>query len=140
MPWLQNQINKADSLNPYIAVNILLATLIVCIFSYSAIFSPEKNNHPIKCQYRAKYHKPCPTCGLSRSFSAVIRGNIFKARQYNANGPLIFFFFAIQLTMRLLINSIIRKYGNSTWLVGSDVALSLSLFIFCFWGVIIELI
>jgi len=45
--------------------------------------------------------EPCPSCGLSRSFSYIIRGDIAAAEMQNVYGMRVFLFFLFQLVMRL---------------------------------------
>ena len=121
----------------YIRINFILAGIIACIMLYSGIFSAEKANHPIGCIYTKLTGVACPGCGLSRSFSAMIRGDFPKAWEYNANGPKIFLFFFIQFFFRLLINlALLKKTIVPTYLWMSDSAIAIILFIYCFSGLI----
>jgi hypothetical protein len=104
---------------------------------YSGIFSAEKANHPIGCIYTKLTGVTCPGCGLSRSFSAMIRGDFSQAKEYNSNGPKIFLFFFIQFFIRLLINFSLRKkiiVPPFLWI--GDSAIAIILFVYCFSGFI----
>lgn len=119
--------------NSYNRINLIFAGIILCIFIYSGIFSPEADNYPVKCVHEKTTGKPCPTCGLSHSFSAVIRGDFDKAKQWNANGIPLFLFFFIQLLMRIGLTLLIQKSSIPVrYLVYADVGVSVSIFIFCF--------
>jgi hypothetical protein len=108
---------------------------------YSGIFSAEKANHPLPCFITAITGHTCPGCGLSRSFSAMIRGNFSKAKNYNANGPIIFMFFFIQFFFRLLINLSLRKKSRvPSYLWITDSAIAILLFIYCFSGLILGMV
>jgi Protein of unknown function (DUF2752) len=121
----------------YRKVNFIIAGIIACIMLYSGIFSAEKANHPIGCFYTKLTGVSCPGCGLSRSFSAIIRGEFSKAKQYNANGPNVFFFFLFQFFCRLLINLILRKKNKvPTYLWIGDSVFAAILFLYCFSGFI----
>ena len=61
---------------PYLIINIFFAGVIMLIFAYSGIFSPEKDNYPITCLHEQLTGKPCVSCGLSHSFSLIVRGRI----------------------------------------------------------------
>ena len=119
--------------SPYSKVNLILAGMIILIFSYSGIFSPEKDNYPVGCIHETILGKPCPTCGLSHSFSEIVRGNFAEAQKLNRNGILIFLFFLVQLCMRLGITILNHKrIFRLKTIVYVDVICSLLLFIFCF--------
>lgn len=38
---------------------------------------------------------PCPTCGMTRSFMAIARGDVLQALQYHLFGPVLFLIFLI---------------------------------------------
>jgi hypothetical protein len=78
--------------SPYQAINILTGLLIVCVLGYSAFYSYDHRDHPIGCVHVAVSGLECSTCGLSQSFSMMIRGNYESAMEYNRNGPLLFGF------------------------------------------------
>ena len=121
----------------YILINLVFAGIIAGILLYSGIFSPTKNNYPLVCMHQALNGNPCPTCGLSHSFSAMIRGEFKTAKLFNPNGPRIFAFFAIQLVLRLIISFwIYRKPGAEKYIWRADAAASLALLIYCFIGVL----
>jgi len=122
----------------YIRINFILAGIIACVMLYSGIFSAEKANHPIGCIYSKFTGATCPGCGLSRSFSAMIRGDFTKAKEYNSNGPKIFLFFLLQFFFRVGINLALRKKVTvPVFLWISDSFISILLFVWCFWGLII---
>jgi hypothetical protein len=119
----------------YIQINFIFAGIIACIMLYSGIFSPENANHPLPCFISLFTGHTCPGCGLSRSFSAMIRGQFTSAAGYNLNGPKIFSFFFIQFFLRLFINLLLRKRVSVPFWIGiADIAISLLLFFWAFWG------
>ena len=121
----------------YFRINFILAGIIACVMLYSGIFSAEKANHPIGCIYTKLSGISCPGCGLSRSFSAMIRGDFTKAKGYNSNGPKIFLFFLLQFFFRLGINLALRNKNNvPAYLWISDSAIAFILFVYCFNGLI----
>lgn len=118
---------------PYNRINLILAGIIIMIFIYSGIFSSQKNNYPIQCVHEKILGKPCPACGISHSFSEILRGDFKKAREWNRNGIPIFLFFFIQLIMRAGITFLNQKEIISLkGILYMDVAFSLLLFIICF--------
>ena len=86
---------------PYIAVNISLAVVIVLIMAYSAFFSPEKDNYPVVCMHEKLTGESCISCGLSHSFSLIVRGRFSESFDLNPYGFRVFLFFLAQLAMRL---------------------------------------
>lgn len=95
------KIVEAFGVRPYITINLVLASFIVLIFLYSAVFSPQKNNYPVECIHEKISGKPCVSCGLSHSFSLIIRGEINEAAGWNPYGLRVFIFFLAQLLMRV---------------------------------------
>ncbi len=148
------------SFSPYQMINILTGLVIVLIFIYSGIFSTGDGYYPVECAHISIYGEDCPTCGLSRSFSEMVRGNFSSASEYNRNGPLLFAFFISQLFLRTIagvfllrmeristvnpgvINAPSESRSNirghcsadqkKKTLVFSDAAVSFVLFIVCF--------
>ena len=122
----------------YIRINLILAGIIAGIMLYSGIFSPEKANHPIPCFMTILTGHTCPGCGLSRSFSAMIRGEFKSALEYNINGPKIFLFFFIQFFLRIFITLGLSKIPRLySWIWITDAAISIFLFGWAFWGLMI---
>ncbi len=118
---------------PYNRINLIFAGIIILVFVYSGIFSAQKNNHPVPCIHEKILGKPCPTCGISHSFSEIIRGNFKEAKEWNRNGIPIFLFFFIQLIMRVgitILNQ--KKIVSGKTILYFDVVFSLLLFIVCF--------
>lgn len=118
---------------PYLIINMALAGVVILIFLYSGIFSPEKDNYPVVCIHEKITGEPCASCGLSHSFSLILRGRITEAYEWNTNGMRIFIFFAAQLAMRALFSFFYLKYpGTGRQLIIYDVIVSAALFIICF--------
>jgi hypothetical protein len=94
----------------YLIINIFLAGIIVMIFIYSGIFSAEKNNYPVVCIHEKLTGQPCISCGLSHSFSLIIRGRPDEAYQWNIYGIRIFLFFFAQLVMRITFSIVYLRF------------------------------
>jgi hypothetical protein len=122
----------------YQAINILTGSLIIFVLLYSAFHSVDDMDHPVECVHVAVYGEECSTCGLSRSFSMMARGNISSATEYNRNGPLLFAFFGSQLFLRALAGGLIfvagrqRSFLPLPVLARTDAAVSVILFLVCF--------
>jgi hypothetical protein len=107
------------------------------IFIYSALFSAEKDNHPIPSFYEELTGETSVSSGLSRSFSEIIRGRFESAREYNPNGIPVFLFFLTQFFQRLVVSLILQKKLIAiNRLTIFDAVTSVILFLFCFRGLI----
>lgn len=102
------------------------------IFIYSGIFSAAGIKHPIPCMFNLVIGEPCPACGLSRSFSEIIRLDFDKARLYNLSGIPIFLFFLSQLFLRVIFTGLFAFYKKRKLILIGDIAISLVLFTFTF--------
>jgi len=118
---------------PYITINLILAGVILLIFMYSGFFSPDKDNYPVVCIHERLTGEQCASCGLSHSFSLILRGRISEAYDWNLNGLRVFIFFAAQLIMRIVFSVFYLKYHDSgKQLVTYDIAVSVMFFIVSF--------
>lgn len=126
----QRRINR-----PYYIVNLSLAGIIMMVFIYSGLFSAKEDNHPVPSFYEKITGEPAPSSGLSRAFSEIVRGNLDAARGYNKDSLLIFSFFLIQIMQRLFVTLLLYKQiPRIQYLFSADLAISILLFLFCFWG------
>ena len=98
---------------PYLIINIIFAGVILLIFLYSGFFSPDKDNYPVICIHEKITGEPCVSCGLSHSFSLIVRGRIEEAYKWNRYGMRIFLFFALQLVMRVAFSIFYLKYPDT---------------------------
>jgi len=109
----------------YKIINYIFAGIIVIVFAYSGIFSPRENNYPVSCVHEQLTGLSCPSCGMSHSFSYLIRGDIKKAAEWNIYGPRVFLFFLFQLVLRISnIVALTRKPGMIRIISLSDISLS----------------
>ena len=122
---------------PYHIINLCFAGIIILIFIYSGIFSAEKNNHPIKSACEILTGEPCPSTGLSRGFSEIVRFKFKSAKTYNQHVISVFLFFFIQLFLRFLVSfSLYKKALVTHAIIILDSIIAVGLYIYCFWGVI----
>jgi hypothetical protein len=129
----QSAIRVRLSEEPYLLINTILAGVIVLIFLYSGFFSPDRNNYPVVCIHEKITGEPCASCGLSHSFSLIVRWRITEAYEWNIYGLRIFIFFASQLVMRAVFSFFYLKYrGTGRQLIIYDIIVSAVLFIVCF--------
>ena len=122
----------------YQLINYIFAGIIVCVFIYSGIFSSQTNNYPVHCIHEQLTGISCPSCGMSRSFSSLIRGDIDLAMEMNPYGPRVFLFFVFQLILRVS-NIIIlkRRPGLVKQLIKLDVGLSILSVGLAFWQFVV---
>jgi len=124
--------SKIKSLDSYIKINLLFAGNIIAIIIYSGIFSADYE-HPIKCIHFEQTGIPCETCGISRSFSEIVRFDFQSAQDFNRNGIPIFLFFLIQLILRILFSVVfIKNWIKTRNLIIIDSLVSITLFIITF--------
>jgi len=124
---------KAGLTEPYLIFNIALAGVIMLIMIYSGIFSPDINNYPVVCIHEKLTGEPCVSCGLSHSFSLILRGRIDEAYQWNQNGMRIFIFFAAQFLMRIVFSgAYLNRPDSRKQLISYDITGSSLLFLTAF--------
>ncbi len=127
-------IIKKLSGEPYHIINILFAGVIVLVLLYSGFFSPEKNNYPVVCVHEKLTGEPCFSCGLSHSFSLIVRGRIEEAYEWNQYGMRVFLFFIAQLFFRLdFLRLSVMRPGNRKQLIIYDSNASGIIFLISFW-------
>jgi hypothetical protein len=126
---------------PYLKINIILAGVILLVLAYSGIFSPDKDNYPVTCIHEKITGLPCFSCGLSHSFSLIVRGRLEEAYQWNVYGMRVFLFFLSQLLMRATFSvCYLRNTGSRKWLIYYDIAGSILIFSISFYPFIRQLI
>jgi hypothetical protein len=54
---------------------------------------------PDLCVFHRIFHRPCPTCGLTRSWSALLHGDLGAALRFHALGPLLLAGLALWLAL-----------------------------------------
>jgi hypothetical protein len=123
---------------PYLIINIIFAGVIMLIFAYSGIFSPEKDNYPVTCIHEQLTGQPCVSCGLSHSFSLIIRGRFAEAYTWNHFAFRIFLFFVAELIMRAAFSMFYIKYPDTRrQLILVDCIGSGIIFLIAFWPFIV---
>jgi hypothetical protein len=102
---------------------------------YSAFFSPDRGNYPIVCIHEKLTGEPCPSCGMSHSFSLILQGRIDEAIEWNRFSVRVFLFFFLQLILRVLFS--IRYLKEQTIamrnaIVTSDIVVTVVMFFLAF--------
>lgn len=123
----------------YLIINYIFAGIILAIFFYSLLFSPGDNTYPIKCIHQELLGGPCPSCGLSRGFSAIVRCDMELARQIQPNSISVFLFFVVQLFLRFCCVVLVKRNRLSLKnITGIDVVISTLLFFYFFRNLIFQ--
>lgn len=138
IPWTRKNKYISDledrfRSEPYLLINLILTGVILIVFLYSGFFSPVKDNYPVVCIHEKLTGEPCISCGLSHSFSLIIRGRISEAYEWNIYGLRVFIFFIAQLIMRIVFSIFyLRNADSNKQLVTYDIAVSIMLFFVVF--------
>ena len=137
-----NQYTKVSIRNePYLFISIFFTGVIFLIIAYSGIFSPEKNNYPVTCLHEIVTGDPCVSCGLSHSFSLIVRGRISEAYKWNIYGMRVFLFFASQLILRLAFSYFYIRYPETRkQLIITDCIGSGVIFLIAFWPFVVSIV
>jgi hypothetical protein len=126
---------------PYLKINLVLAGIVLLIFVYSGIFSPDKGNYPVVCIHEKITGQQCASCGLSHSFSLILRGRFNEAVTWNPYGIRIFLFFLAQLLLRFAFSIYyISKSTTRKELIIFDISGSIVIFFLAFWPLFSQLI
>ncbi len=116
----------------YQTVNLLFAGAILLVFAYSLAYPPT-GEHPVPSFYTLLSGQPSPTAGLSRSFSAILRGDLSLARDLSPYGIPLFLFLLVQLIMRITAFVLLRRHVLPLRrILPADVILSVLLFLLCY--------
>jgi hypothetical protein len=119
---------------PYLIINMVFTGVILLIIAYSGFFSPEKDNFPVVCLYEKLTGEPCFSCGLSHSFSLIVRGRLNEAHQWNIYGLRVFLFFTAQFIMRVAFSIFYLRFPDTRkQLIIVDCVGSGLIFLISFW-------
>lgn len=118
--------------NSYFLINFIFVIIIGVVLCYSYFFYP--NNQPVNCVYKLQIGLNCPSCGLSRAFSAFSHLKWAEGKAYNPNALLCFYFFLSQFIFRSLILYTIAIYKKNIrpFFIWTESTITIILFIFTF--------
>ncbi len=133
-----NLHQKRIPYHPYAILNLIFILIILLALLYSAVFSSEKSNHPVRSFYTEITGNEPISSGLSRSFSEIVRLNFKKSREYNPYGIRIFLFFLVQLFFRINFLIIVKNRNPDVTLIVFDIALSVGVFLIAFWPFLVN--
>lgn len=125
---------------PYLIINIFFAGVILLTILYSGVFSPDKNNYPVVCIHEKLTGEPCISCGLSHSFSLILRGRLGEAYQWNIYGMRVFLFFVLQLVIRVVYSIFYLTFpATRKQLIITDSVGTGLIFIISFWPYLVRI-
>jgi hypothetical protein len=91
-----------DEINQ-IHANVLLSNILVIVL---LVFWHNEcvyvSSIPHFCIFQKILSIPCPGCGIIRSLFAIAGGNILSAWKYNPAGLFLFFYFLVQIPLRIM--------------------------------------
>jgi hypothetical protein len=126
---------------PYLLINLIFAGVILLVIAYSGIFSPDRNNYPVVCIHERLTGQPCPSCGLSHSFSLIVRGRFDEAYRWNTYGLRVFLFFFSELVLRIVFSFYYVRYRDTrNELIVLDSTGSALIFLLAFWPFITNIL
>lgn len=125
----------------YLKINLIFAGVVVIVMAYSGFYSPDENRYPVVCIHEKITGQQCASCGISHSFSLILRGRIGEAYNWNPYGGRVFLFFAAQLLMRIIFTVFyVIDRDRQGQLVLYDIAGSSMLFLISFYPFIKQLV
>jgi len=134
MPWIELKNNRFSPFHPYHLLNIFLAFTIIIILIYSASYPVPTAQYPVTCIHMEVAGKPCPSCGITRSFTAAMHGNFDAARALNANGFKLFVFTVVQLLLRAVVSLVLMRSSiNIKKTAIADAIVSAGLFLYVYY-------
>jgi predicted RNA-binding Zn-ribbon protein involved in translation (DUF1610 family) len=75
---------------------LVLSLVTFCILILPYILSEESIHHLVpKCEWKTKYNKECPLCGMTTAFINISKGNFKKAYQANRGSLFLYAFFLL---------------------------------------------
>lgn len=121
----------------YIIINCFFIAFITGIFIYC--YYSNFLGVQITCVHHQFFGIDCPSCGLTRSFSALLQSDFQSAITLNKFGLQIFLFFLIQFSLRFIFLLVVAFYNKILkTIVKADAYISIVLFLFCFYPFIIS--
>lgn len=121
----------------YLILNVVFIALILGIFLYCSFLHSFEEH--ITCIHHKYLGIDCPSCGLTRSFSALLHHDFQSALEWNKFGYRIFLFFIIQLGLRsLFLISVFFQTIQMKIVMKADWIISSVLFLVCFFPFIIS--
>ena len=122
----------------YQIINFSFLEVLFFIVFYSLVFSVGDVDYPVSCAFKSVAGIECPSCGMSRSFTAALHGNFKLAYSYNNSGVWILVFVLTQIVARAFMLFIERKKRATSLVVKLDVTLSVLFFIIIFLPLILN--
>lgn len=94
---------------------IILSGIALFALSTPFIFSENSIDSIVpQCEWRMKYNKECPLCGMTRGFYYVSQGNFTRAGEVNKLSPFLYFVFTVNEMVLIFVLS--WKYRKKSFL------------------------
>jgi hypothetical protein len=123
----------------YLYFNITAVLCIILIIITLYAFSLAENQQFITCSHKAIFGKPCITCGSTRAFGYIFKGQFSLAEKFNYFAIKLFWLLIIQLILRtIFIIDCYSNWLNIKYLIIIDILFSLVLFCNTFYEVIVN--
>ena len=71
---------------------LLVFAALTAVFAVSILYRPPDGDYFTICGFKNLTGLPCPGCGLTHSFCALGKGEVWRALSYNLLGPPVFLF------------------------------------------------
>ena len=124
------------SKDPYIRINLIFICILFALFVYSFAYPAIPNSLRLKSNCEKFNLENCPSKGLSRAFSKIIRVEFKEALNYNPYSIRIFSFFFLQFILRIAFILFHKKWKNLYYI---DIFLTIVLFAICFFPIVFYL-
>jgi len=106
------QIRKAI----FIVWIILSSIIFLTLATPFLVSSTTINSFVPVCEWKLKYNKKCPLCGMTTSFINISHGNFLKASMSNRFGPYLYLSFVVnEIAVLLVLLQKIKFYKRSTF-------------------------
>jgi hypothetical protein len=123
MSLKESSIKQTDA--PSRWINWAIVVALGAVLLTSRFYYPEDSPVTTLCNFKTLIGLPCPSCGLTRSFCSLAKGEFARAIHFNLLGPALFLsalllwvsallgifgrYSAIKAALRLLQNSVFIK-------------------------------
>jgi hypothetical protein len=86
---------------------LIAAAICAAILVASYLYAPVCGRGPVLCPTRSVTGIPCPSCGMTRAFCAMARGDVSTAAGHHLLSPVLFVF--VLVTVPLLVYEAVRR-------------------------------
>jgi hypothetical protein len=108
----------------YAALNWTVLSLILgCLAIAFSMFALHKALPGVlpTCMSQVVFSRPCPLCGLTRAFAALVLGEFGKARELNALAIPCAMLLIVEIVYRAIVVVLGRRWNLPAWLMRTDI-------------------